>query len=73
MTGTKLKTKAKTPPETRRFGYARVSTYGQTLNVQFEQLRAEGCARIYREKPTGARPDRRELLKMLNALAPATW
>src|SRR6202047_1589448 len=70
MTATKLKTKAKTPPETRRLGYARVSTYGQTLDAQLEQLRAEGCARIYREKATGARPDRRELLKLLKALAP---
>src|SRR3984893_13022847 len=70
MTATKLKTKAKTPPETRRLGYARVSTYGQTLDAQLEQLRAEGCARIYREKATGVRPDRRELLKLLKAPAP---
>lgn len=51
-------------------GYARVSTYGQTLDAQLEQLRAAGCAKIYREKATGARPDRRELLKLLKALAP---
>jgi DNA invertase Pin-like site-specific DNA recombinase len=51
-------------------GYARVSTYGQTLDVQLEQLRKAGCAKIYREKATGARPDRRELLKLLKALAP---
>ena len=70
MIETELKTGAKTPPETRRVGYARVSTYGQTLDAQLEQLRAEGCARIYREKATGARPDRRELLKLLKALAP---
>src|SRR5271166_1015556 len=69
MTGTHLKTKARPPPETRRLGYARVSTYGQTLDVQLEQLRAEGCAKIYREKVSGARPDRRELLKLLKALA----
>src|ERR1700746_2552876 len=70
MTGTKLKTKAKAPPESRRLGYARVSTYGQTLNAQLAQLRAEGCTRIYREKMGGVRPDRRELLKLLKALAP---
>src|SRR5271168_4027819 len=68
MTGTQLKTKAKTSPETRRVGYARVSTYGQTLDVQLVQLRAEGCAKIYREKVSGARADRRELLKLLKAL-----
>ena len=57
-------------PQTRRLGYARASTYGQTLDAQLEQLRAEGCVRIYREKASGARPDRRELLKLLKALAP---
>jgi DNA invertase Pin-like site-specific DNA recombinase len=64
-----------THPQNRRLGYARVSTYGQTLDAQLEQLRAAGCntRNIYREKVTGARADRRELLKMLKALAPATW
>ena len=71
MTGTKLKTKAEPPPENRRLGYARVSTYGQTLDSQLEQLRAAGCTtKIYREKVTGAHNDRRELLKMLKNLAP---
>src|ERR1700684_312149 len=70
MTGTNLKTEAKLPPERRRLGYARVSTYGQTLDAQLGQLRAEGCTKIYREKASGARPDRRELLKLLKALAP---
>src|SRR6201996_691797 len=71
MTEMKLKTKAEPPPENCRFGYARVSTYGQTLDSQLEQLRAAGCtAKIYREKVTGAHNDRRELLKMLKNLAP---
>ena len=70
MTGTDLKTKAKTSPESRRLGYARVSTYGQTLDAQLEQLRADGCAWIYREKASGAQPTRRELLRMLKALGP---
>jgi DNA invertase Pin-like site-specific DNA recombinase len=53
----------------RPIGYARVSTYGQTLDAQLEQLKAAGCARIYREKATGARADRKELLRMLKNLA----
>jgi DNA invertase Pin-like site-specific DNA recombinase len=58
--------------EKRLIGYARVSTYGQTLDAQLEQLRAAGCGRrnIYREKVTGARADRRELNRMLGKLAP---
>jgi DNA invertase Pin-like site-specific DNA recombinase len=70
MTRTNLKTKAKSPPETRRLGYARVSTYGQTLDAQLKQLRGGGCTKIYREKANGARPDRRELLKLLKNLTP---
>src|SRR4051794_28039097 len=60
-----------TDPEKCLIGYARVSTYGQTLDTQLEQLRAAGCGsrNIYREKVTGARADRRELLRMLKGLA----
>src|SRR5712671_6456307 len=56
--------------QNRRLGYARVSTVGQTLDAQLEQLRGAGCTKIYREKVTGAHNDRRELLKMLDALDP---
>ena len=61
-----------THPEKRLIGYARASTYGQTLNSQLEQLRKAGCSsrNIYREKATGARPDRRELNRMLGELGP---
>src|ERR1700738_1893944 len=57
-------------PQNRCFGYARVSTYGQTLAAQLEQLRGAGCTKIFCEKVTGARSARRELLKMLDAIAP---
>jgi DNA invertase Pin-like site-specific DNA recombinase len=55
--------------EQRLIGYARISTYGQTLESQLKQLRAAGCSsrNIYREKATGAR---RELLRMLDRLVP---
>ena len=61
-----------THAEQRLTGYARVSTYGQTLDAQLEQLRKAGCTsrNIYKEKVTGARPDRRELNRMLDRLAP---
>lgn len=57
-------------PTSRRLGYARVSSYGQTLDAQLEQLRKEGCNPVYREKASGAQPSRRELLRMLKALGP---
>ena len=61
-----------THSQKRLIGYARVSTYGQTLDSQLEQLRAAGCTsrNIYRENVAGARPERRELLRMLDRLAP---
>jgi hypothetical protein len=51
-------------------GYAHVSTYGQTVDAQLEQLSAHGCAKVYREKASGARADRRELQRLLKDLAP---
>ena len=59
-----------TKSQNRPIGYAGVSTYGQTLDAQLEQLRKAGCAKIFREKVTGARADRRELLKLLRAITP---
>jgi DNA invertase Pin-like site-specific DNA recombinase len=58
-----------THSQNRCLGCARVSTYDQTLDAQLEQLRGAGCTKIYREKVTGARSDRRELLKMVNGLS----
>jgi DNA invertase Pin-like site-specific DNA recombinase len=62
MTGTK--------PQTRCLGYARVSTYGQTLDAQLLQLRDAACTKVFREKITGTHNDPRELLKMLKHLDP---
>jgi DNA invertase Pin-like site-specific DNA recombinase len=50
------------------YGYARVSTNGQALDAQISQLEAAGCARIFREKVSGAKSDRAELKKLLRSL-----
>ena len=49
-------------------GYARVSTLGQNLEGQCESLRQFGCERIYSEKISGAKAQRPELERMLDAL-----
>ena len=50
------------------FGYARVSTDGQTLASQDAELMAAGCAKVYAEKVSGARTDRAELAKVLKRI-----
>src|SRR6266699_3574345 len=50
------------------YGYARVSTDGQTLAAQDGQLHAAGCAKVYAEKISGARSNRPELAKVLKRL-----
>ena len=51
-----------------RIGYARVSTQDQNLDRQRDQLRQDGCERVYEEKVSGAKSDRPELGRMLDAL-----
>ena len=58
------------PSQNRVIGYARVSTYGQTLDAQLEQLEAAGCVKTYREQASGAKVERREMQRMLQDLAP---
>ena len=50
------------------YGYARVSTNGQTLASQDAQLTAAGAAKVYAEKISGAKTDRPELAKLLRRL-----
>src|SRR5205085_1154969 len=45
------------------YGYARVSTDGQSLGAQHAQLHAAGCVKVYAEKISGARSNRPELAK----------
>src|SRR5450432_301733 len=51
-------------------GYAGVSTKEQDLSGQLAELAAAGCAKIYREKASGAKTDRPELAKLLRVLEP---
>jgi DNA invertase Pin-like site-specific DNA recombinase len=49
-------------------GYARVSTDGQTLDAQIEQLTQAGCAKIFSEKESGVRTDRPQLARAIEVL-----
>lgn len=49
-------------------GYCRVSTAGQSLDRQIDQLTAAGCERVYQEKVSGASKERPELTRLLDAL-----
>jgi DNA invertase Pin-like site-specific DNA recombinase len=50
------------------YGYARVSTDGQSLDSQVKQLRAEGAEKIVKEKASGAKTDRAGLCRLLGQL-----
>src|SRR5438105_835368 len=50
------------------YGYARVSTKDQHLTGQVAELEAAGCAKVFREKVSGAKSDRAELAKVLGRL-----
>ena len=49
-------------------GYARVSTDGQTLDAQHAALKAAGAGRVFAEKVSGAKTDRRQLQRAIEAL-----
>ena len=50
------------------FGYARVSSDGQTLGAQVTELEGEGAERVFKEKVSGALTDRRQLKRVVEAL-----
>jgi len=47
------------------YGYARVSTDGQSLSAQLAELKAAKCEKIFQEKISGARSDRKQLTRLM--------
>lgn len=47
-------------------GYARVSSVGQSLDVQLDQLKAMGVDKVFAEKASGADAKRVELAKLID-------
>ncbi len=52
------------------YGYARVSTDGQSVAAQVAALRAVGAGKVFREVASGAQSDRAQLRKAIAALDP---
>jgi DNA invertase Pin-like site-specific DNA recombinase len=50
------------------YGYARVSTDGQSVDAQVKRLRAAGAEKVFRETASGARADRAQLRRALHQL-----
>src|ERR1035437_9370844 len=51
------------------YGYARVSTDGQSLTAQLAELKAAKCEKIFQEKISGVRSDRKQLTRLMAVLA----
>jgi len=50
------------------YGYARVSTDGQSVNAQVAALRKHGAGRVFREVASGAKTDRAQLRRVIDQL-----
>jgi DNA invertase Pin-like site-specific DNA recombinase len=53
-----------------KYGYARVSSDGQSVDAQVRQLTKAGCKKVFREVASGAETDRAQLHRLLDQLAP---
>ncbi len=51
-----------------KYGYGRVSTASQDLELQLQMLESEGCDKIYSEKFTGTKADRPQFVELLSLL-----
>jgi DNA invertase Pin-like site-specific DNA recombinase len=50
------------------YGYARVSTDGQSATAQVAALRKHGAGKVFREVASGAKTDRPQLRRLLDQL-----
>ena len=50
------------------YGYARVSTDGQSVTAQVAALRKHGAGKVFREVASGAKTDRAQLRRLLDQL-----
>src|ERR1700730_9593849 len=62
----RLRTVAK--PYVTVYGYARVSTDGQSVDAQIRQFRAAGAGKVFREVASGAKTDRVQFRRLLDQL-----
>jgi len=51
-----------------KYGYARVSTDGQSVEAQVRQLTKAGCEKVFREVASGAKTDRAQLRRLIKTL-----
>ena len=51
-----------------KYGYARVSSDGQSVDAQVRQLTKAGCKKVFREVASGAKSDRAQLRRLLDVL-----
>src|SRR6266446_6122378 len=51
-----------------KYGYARVSTDGQSVDAQVRQLTKAGCKKVFREVGSRAKTDRAQLRRLLDQL-----
>src|SRR4051812_4424139 len=52
------------------YGYARVSTDGQSVDAQVTALTDAGAEKVFREVASGAKTDRAQLRRVIDALGP---
>src|SRR6266850_8101790 len=51
-----------------KYGYARISSDGQSVDAQMRQLTKAGCEKVFREVASGAKTDRAQLRRLLDQL-----